>query len=62
MTAKVNATDILFQKARVDQLCAFAKSADPNADKMQLVKMIKEIVTEYRSQNSVFEELDHKNS
>lgn len=61
MIAKVNAADILFQKARVDQLCAFAKSADPNADKMQLVKMIKEIVPEYRSQNSVFEELDRKN-
>ncbi len=61
MIAKVKVADILFQKARVDELCTFAKSADPNADKMQLVKMIKEIVPEYRSQNSVFEELDRKN-
>ena len=61
MIAKVNVADILFQKARVDELCTFAKSADPNADKMQLVQMIKEIVPEYRSQNSVFEELDRKN-
>ena len=61
MIAKVKVADILFQKARVDELCTFAKSADPNADKMQLVQMIKEIVPEYRSQNSVFEELDRKN-
>ncbi|MFE2861269.1 polysaccharide biosynthesis protein [Sphingobacterium multivorum] len=61
MIAKVNVVDILFQMARVDELCTFAKSADPNADKMQLVQMIKEIVPEYRSQNSVFEELDRKN-
>ena len=49
MIAKVNVVDILFQMARVDELCTFAKSADPNADKMQLVQMIKEIVPEYLS-------------
>jgi FlaA1/EpsC-like NDP-sugar epimerase len=58
MIAKVNTADILLQRARVDQLCAFAKSADPNADKMQLVQLIKEIVPEYRSQNSIFTSLD----
>lgn len=58
MIAKVNTSDIHLQKARVDQLCAFAKSADPNADKMQLVQLIKDIVPEYRSQNSIFASLD----
>ncbi len=58
MIAKVNTADILLQSARVDQLCAFAKSADPNADKMQLVQLIKDIVPEYRSQNSIFTSLD----
>lgn len=58
MIAKVNTSDIDLQKARVDQLCAFAKSADPNADKMQLVQLIKDIVPEYRSQNSIFSSLD----
>jgi len=58
MIAKVNTSDILLQSARVDQLCAFAKSADPNADKMQLVQLIKDIVPEYRSQNSIFTSLD----
>lgn len=58
MIAKVNTSDILLQRARVDQLCAFAKSADPNADKMQLVQLIKDIVPEYRSQNSIFTSLD----
>jgi hypothetical protein len=58
MIAKVNTADLALQKMRVEQLCELAKTADPNDDKMRLVQMIKNIVPEYRSQNSVFEELD----
>lgn len=58
MIAKVNTSDIHLQKARVEQLCAFAKAADPNDDKMNLVQLIKDIVPEYRSQNSMFSALD----
>lgn len=58
MIAKVNTPDLELQKTRVEQLCAFAKEADPNEDKMRLVKLIKDIVPEYRSQNSMFSTLD----
>lgn len=58
MIAKVNTPDLDVQKARVEQLCALAKTADPNTDKMKLVQLVKDIVPEYRSQNSVFETLD----
>ena len=59
MIAKVNSTDLPFQKARVAQLCEFVKNANPSADKMELVRMIKAIVPEYRSQNSIFQTLDN---
>jgi len=58
MIAKVNTPDLAMQKARIEQLCASAKTADPNDDKMKLVQMIKDIVPEYRSQNSIFTSLD----
>lgn len=58
MIAKVNTADIHLQKDRVQRLCSFARTADPNEGKMELVRMIKEIVPEYRSQNSVFSALD----
>lgn len=58
MIAKVNTPDLALQKTRVEQLCALAKTADPNEDKMGLVQLIKDIVPEYRSQNSMFSALD----
>jgi len=58
MIAKVNTPDLELQRSRVEQLCMLAKSADPNGDKMRLVQLIKDIVPEYRSQNSDFSVLD----
>ncbi|WP_313531283.1 polysaccharide biosynthesis protein [Sphingobacterium multivorum] len=58
MIAKVNTPDLALQKARIEQLCALAKTADPNDDKMKLVQLVKDIVPEFRSQNSVFTSLD----
>jgi FlaA1/EpsC-like NDP-sugar epimerase len=58
MIAKVNTPDLALQKARIEQLCALAKTADPNDDKMKLVQLVKDIVPEFRSQNSVFIALD----
>jgi len=58
MIAKVNTPDLVLQKARVERLCEFVKNANSNEDKMNLVRLVKEIVPEYRSQNSLFETLD----
>lgn len=58
MIAKVNTTDLAIQKSRVEYLCQFVENANPRADKMELVRLIKQIVPEYRSQNSVFQALD----
>lgn len=58
MIANVNTPDLALQKARIEHLCALAKTADPNEDKMILVQLVKDIVPEFRSQNSVFIALD----
>ncbi|HBI87709.1 MAG TPA: polysaccharide biosynthesis protein [Sphingobacterium sp.] len=58
MIAKVNTADLAIQKSRVENLCQFVENANPSADKMELVRLIKQIVPEYRSQNSVFQTLD----
>ncbi|HAL51901.1 MAG TPA: polysaccharide biosynthesis protein, partial [Sphingobacterium sp.] len=58
MIAKVNTADLDMQKSRVEFLCQYVEDANPSADKMELVRLIKLIVPEYRSQNSVFQTLD----
>lgn len=58
MIAKVNTPDLALQKTRIEQLCGLAKTADPNEDKMKLVQLVKDIVPEFRSQNSIFQTLD----
>ncbi|WP_312716644.1 polysaccharide biosynthesis protein [Sphingobacterium multivorum] len=58
MIAKVNTADLAIQKSRVEYLCQFVENANPRVDKMELVRLIKQIVPEYRSQNSVFQTLD----
>ena len=58
MIAKVNTPDLALQKTRIEELCGLAKTADPNEDKMKLVQLVKDIVPEFRSQNSVFTSLD----
>ncbi len=58
MIAKVNTADLDIQKSKVEYLCQYVENANPRVDKMQLVRLIKQIVPEYRSQNSVFQTLD----
>lgn len=58
MIAQVNTGDVLEKKKKIDNLCDLVKHADPNEHKMELVTLVKAIVPEFRSQNSIFEELD----
>lgn len=58
MIAKVNPHDIHLKKQKIMELCDLVKAADPEDHKMQLVRLIKDIVPEFKSQNSVFERLD----
>lgn len=60
MIAKVNTDDIQQQRIKVEQLCALVQKACPVDDQMDIVRLIKSIVPEYKSQNSVFELLDVK--
>ena len=45
-------------KIRINVFCGICKTADPNEDKMKLVQLLKDIVPEFRSQNSIFTSLD----
>ncbi|MGH2623424.1 MAG: UDP-N-acetylglucosamine 4,6-dehydratase family protein, partial [Sphingobacterium sp.] len=58
MIAQVNTDDLAVKKSKIEHLCAqvVAQGADHNP--MVLVELIKEIVPEYISQNSVFSQLD----
>ncbi|WP_262507910.1 polysaccharide biosynthesis protein [Sphingobacterium nematocida] len=58
MIAKVNPHDIHLKKQKIVELCELVKAADPEDHKMELVRLIKDIVPEFKSQNSVFERLD----
>ena len=58
MIAKVNTEDVLEKKQKIEQLCNLVKGACPERSKMEMVALMKEIVPEFRSQNSVFAELD----
>lgn len=58
MIAKVNTQDIQEKRQKIEQLCQLVKIADPELHKMELVRLIKEIVPEYKSQNSIYEVLD----
>ena len=59
MIAKVNPHDIHLKKQKIVELCDLVKAADPEDHKMELVRLIKDIVPEFKSQNSVFERLDN---
>ncbi|WP_164111763.1 MULTISPECIES: polysaccharide biosynthesis protein [Sphingobacterium] len=58
MIAKVNTDDLELKRLKIELLCNLVKTADPEEHKMELVRLIKEIVPEFKSQNSVFERLD----
>lgn len=58
MIARVNHVDFDEKKKKIDELCYIVQSGDNLADQMKMVSLIKEIVPEFKSQNSVFETLD----
>lgn len=58
MIARVVTSDLATKRKKIDELCLLIEGADPQKDQMRMVKLIKEIVPEFRSQNSVFEVLD----
>lgn len=59
MIAKVNTLDVEDKRKKIDDLCQLVQRANPEKDKMEIVALIKAIVPEFRSQNSIFESLDH---
>ena len=59
MIAKVNTLDVAEKRKKIDELCQLVQRANPEKDKMQIVGLVKAIVPEFRSQNSIFESLDH---
>ena len=59
MIAKVNTLNLAEKKVIIDNLCDLVKRANPMDDKMQMVSLIKSIVPEFKSQNSIFENLDN---
>lgn len=60
MIAKVASSDLAAKCKKIDELCSLIETADPQKDQMKMVALIKEIVPEFRSQNSIFEVLDDK--
>lgn len=60
MIARVRTEDLELNKNRIDNLCSQVASQNSNHSPMALVELIKEIVPEYISKNSVFEQLDEK--
>lgn len=59
MIAKVNTLDVGEKRKKIDELCQLVQRGNPEKDKMQIVALLKAIVPEFRSQNSIFESLDH---
>lgn len=58
MIAKVRTEELEGNKQRIEHLCAQVANQGANHNPMVLVELIKGIVPEYISQNSVFEQLD----
>lgn len=58
MIAKVDTSDVDSKKIKIEELCAFVKSANPDNTQIDIVTRIKSIVPEYISNNSKFEILD----
>lgn len=61
MIATVRTEELDVNKLRIEHLCAQVANQGANHNPMILVELIKEIVPEYLSQNSVFEQLDKQN-
>lgn len=58
MIARVRTDDLDVNRERIELLCNQVVSQGANHNPMVLVELLKEIVPEYKSQNSVFEQLD----
>lgn len=58
MIAKVNTSDLPERYRQIEELCAYIKSARASYCNLDLVSKIKEIVPEFKSQNSQFTILD----
>jgi len=61
MIARVRTEELDVNKQRIEHLCAQVAKQGANHNPMVLVELIKEIVPEYISQNSIFERLDKIN-
>lgn len=59
MIAKVNTADVIEKKEKIDELCRLVNRAHPQQHKKELVALMKGIVPEFRSQNSIFAALDN---
>ncbi|TYR36892.1 polysaccharide biosynthesis protein [Sphingobacterium phlebotomi] len=60
MIAKVNTADVIDKMKKIEMLCALVKQLHPQEQKQQLVSLMKEIVPEFKSQNSIFAALDNE--
>lgn len=58
MIARVRTEELDMNKNRIEHLCSQVAAQGANHNPMVLVELIKEIVPEYISKNSVFEQLD----
>jgi len=58
MIARVRTEELDMNKNRIEHLCSQVAAQGANHNPMVLVELIKEIVPEYISKNSVFEKLD----
>jgi len=59
MIAKVNTNKCQDNKKLIEELCLMSSTIEKHEQVMQLVAKIKEIVPEFKSQNSEFEKLDN---
>jgi len=59
MIAKVDTSNLQEKLSKIDELCLMIKTASPHRDQMAIVALIKEVVPEFKSQNSIFEVLDN---
>lgn len=59
MIAKVNTSKCIENKLRIDGLCKMSSTTNNKEHIIQLVTKLKEIVPEFKSQNSEFEKLDN---
>ena len=60
MIARVDTSNLQIKLSKIDELCRMLKTASTPRDQMEMVALIKEVVSEFRSPNSIFEVLDGK--